>query len=510
MKKNIFYALLLCCTLLYISCKIINPVDEIMLMNTEEFTAERKFIEQLLSQPDFQDTLGLHLINENNAQEQTGSKKAQSGSPSLLINFTASWTQAEGIPISKTWFVPKENPLAERTNTTLTACLNGKETLVPISEIAPPYIGLLVDGLCVTDNNYPLVRYISINVTAANDSAKNKRLQKKIIALETALKTTLAQTPSPLVQPQPQIVWICAAGDLMLDRGSGDILIEEGVVGILGGTADYFKKSDINLVNLEGAVSDRGAKITKSYNFRFNPKTVPALKAGNINAVLLANNHIYDYGETAFLDTLEYLEKNDIAILGAGRDINTASSPFIFNTDQLEVHVFGMASFPIERSGWDGASVGATAKKAGMLFNGQDSVKKLKENFVKKDNVLNVLLFHGGHEWTWKPDANTRSLYTDLAHSGADLLIGSHPHTVQGFEWIDDKLIFWSLGNYVFAGMKGIEGGEEGLLIRLGYVGKTLVYFEPVPVQLNGKRSDIGSAKQLKRFYSFSRELAVK
>jgi len=500
-KENYFFIILVCCTLLFLSCKIINHVDEILLINTEEFTAEREFIEELFSQQDFQNNLRIHLIKKNDAQLN---------SPSLLINFTASWTQAEGEPVSKTWFVPKENPLNERTNTTLTDCFNGTETLVPIKEITPPYTGLLVDGLCVTDENYPLVRYITINVKAADDNVKNKRLQKKIAALETALKTTLAKMPSPLIQPQPKIVWICAAGDLMLDRGSGDILIEEGAVGILGGTSDYFIKSDISIVNLEGAVSDRGAKIKKSYNFRFNPKTVPALKAGNINAVLLANNHIYDYGETAFLDTLDYLEQNDIAILGAGRNITTAAAPFVYKTDQLEVRVFGMASFPIERSGWDGASVSATEKKAGMLFNGQDSVKKLKENFVKDDNVLNVLLFHGGHEWTWRPEAGTRSLYTDLAHSGADLLIGSHPHTVQGFEWIDDKLIFWSLGNYVFAGMKGIEGGEEGLMIRLGYVGKTLVYFEPVPVQLDGKRSDIGSARQLKRFYSLSRELAVK
>jgi poly-gamma-glutamate synthesis protein (capsule biosynthesis protein) len=81
---------------------------------------------------------------------------------------------------------------------------------------------------------------------------------------------------------------------------------------------------------------------------------------------------------------------------------------------------------------------------------------------------------------------------------------------VQGFEWLDGKLVFWSLGNYVFAGLNGLNGGEEGLLIRLGYVGKTLIYFEPVPVQLKGPRSDIGKAEQLKRFYALSRELAGK
>jgi poly-gamma-glutamate synthesis protein (capsule biosynthesis protein) len=503
-KRNCFRTVFLgFCALLFFSCGIKTTVDGVMLTQGEEFSAERKFLEQLFSQPDFSDDLGLCLIRENETQEQ---EEVKTGSPSMIIEFASSWTQAEGIPVSKTWFVPKENPLAERTVTSLAACLDGKETLVPIGEITPPYTGLFVDGLCVADENYPLIQYVSIRVMAANSGEKKRRISKKIAMLETMIE----KAPKPLILSAPSIVWICAAGDLMLERGAGDILIDEGAEGVLGKTADYFKKSDINLVNLEGAVSDRGVKVKKSYNFRFNPLTVPPLKTAGINAVLLANNHIFDYGEIAFLDTLEHLEKNEITALGAGRNIAAAATPFIFEKDQLEVRVFGIASFPRERSGWDGASVRATAEKAGMFFAGKDSIEMLKKNFIQKDDVLNVLLFHGGHEWTWKPEANTRSLYTELAHNGADLLIGSHPHTTQGFEWIGEKLVFWSLGDYVFAGMGGIEGGDEGLLIRLGYSGKTLVYFEPVPVKIKGPRSDIGPAEQLKRFYALSRELNAK
>jgi len=510
-KCNYFHAFFAgFCTLLFFYCGTITPVDSIMLMQGKEFSAEREFLEQLFSQPEFLGTLGLRLIRENGTDEQERAKEAQAGfsaQPTLIVELAASWTKAEGIPVSKTWFVPRENPLAERTGTSLAACLDGKETLVPLGKIEPPYTGLLVDGLCAADENYPLVRYVSIRIRAADNSAKNiKQLQNKIAALE----TKLTQAPKPLVQQTPSVVWICAAGDLMLGRGSGDILIKEGAEGIFGKTADYFKRSDLNLVNLEGAVSVRGVKIAKSYNFRFDPKTIPPLKAAGIHAVLLANNHIFDYGETAFLDTLDILEKNGIAALGAGRDISAAAAPFIFAAKQLEIRIFGIASFPRERSGFDGANVAASREKAGMLYSTRGGAEQLKENFVRKDGVLNVVLFHGGHEWTWKPDAYTRSLYTELAQSGADLIIGSHPHTVQGFEWLEGKAVFWSLGNYIFAGMNGIEGGEEGLLIRLGYAGKTLVYFEPVPVQLKGPRSTVGPAAQIKRFYTLSRELAGK
>jgi poly-gamma-glutamate capsule biosynthesis protein CapA/YwtB (metallophosphatase superfamily) len=487
--------------LFFFSCRTVTPVDGVMINNGKEFAAEREFLEKLFSQPDFQNTLGLRLILDREQQ-----KTQPAGSPALIVEFAASWTQAEGIPVSKTWFVPREDPLAERTGTSLAACLNGSETLVTIGELAPPYTGLLVDGLCVTDEKYPLVRYVSIRIREAQSEAeKNERLQEKI----TALERTLTETPKPLVRNAPSIVWICAAGDLMLGRGAGDILIREGAQGIFGKTADYFKRSDLNMLNLEGAVSGSGARVLKSYNFRFDPQTIPPLKAAGIHAALVANNHAFDFGETAFLDTLKHLEENRIAALGAGRDINAAAAPFIFTKGDLEIRVFGFASFPTESSGWNGAMVSASEKKVGMLF-GRAGAERLKQNFVKKDGVLNVLFFHGGNEWTWEPDANTRSLYREMARSGADLIIGTHPHTVQGFEWLEGKPVFWSLGNYVFSGMDGTDGGEEGLLIRLGYAGKTLVYFEPVPVQLKGPRSGLGPARQLKDFFILSRELKMR
>jgi len=491
------------CALLLFSCRTVTPVDGVMINSGKEFAAEHEFLVQLFSQPDFQNTLGLRLILDNGTGEQQ--KTQVPGSPALIVEFTASWTKPEGIPVSKTWFVPREDPLAERTGTSLAACLDGSETLVTIGEIAPPYAGLLVDSLCVTDENYPLVKYVSIRVREAqSEGEKDTRLREKIAALE----KTLAETPKPLVRNAPSIVWICAAGDLMLGRGAGDILIKEGARGIFGKTADYFKRSDVNLLNLEGAISSSGARVIKSYNFRFDPLTVPPLKAGGINAVLLANNHAFDFGETAFLDTLKHLEESGIAVLGAGRNIHAAATPFVFKKENFEIRVFGLASYPTETSGWSGASVSASTEKAGMLF-GRAGADRLKENFVRKDGVLNVIFFHGGNEWTWRPDADTRSLYAELARSGADLIIGSHPHTVQGFEWLEGKPVFWSLGNFVFAGMDETDGGEEGLLIRLGYAGKTLVYFEPVPVQLKGPRSDIGPAAQLNFFYTLSRELKM-
>jgi poly-gamma-glutamate synthesis protein (capsule biosynthesis protein) len=100
-------------------------------------------------------------------------------------------------------------------------------------------------------------------------------------------------------------------------------------------------------------------------------------------------------------------------------------------------------------------------------------------------------------------------LYAGFIRAGADLIIGSHPHVVQGFEWIGGKAVFWSLGNYVFGGMEN-TGGETGLLISLGYMGTRLIYLEPHAVILSHNRTNLGSVKDLDRFYALSRELQAR
>jgi poly-gamma-glutamate synthesis protein (capsule biosynthesis protein) len=130
-------------------------------------------------------------------------------------------------------------------------------------------------------------------------------------------------------------------------------------------------------------------------------------------------------------------------------------------------------------------------------------VDKLKEGFSA--SALDMVFFHGGNEWTTAPDARTRALYTDLLKAGADIIIGSHPHIVQGFEWIEGKPVFWSLGNFVFAGMENTGGGDEGLFIRLGFWGTKLIYIEPYPLALSGPRTKIAPMEGLKDFYARSR-----
>jgi poly-gamma-glutamate synthesis protein (capsule biosynthesis protein) len=395
-------------------------------------------------------------------------------------------TNDEELVLAQTCFVPCADASSPRRKTTLADCLAGLERIIPAAELAPPNIALRVDGLSLDDDGYPLVQTVTLSIRENTvpekaQAKKRKRIEWAAQALKTALEESIT------VEKPAKIVWIAAAGDLMLERGAQEILLKEGPAGIFGETAPLLLKADVALLNLEGTVSSKGKKITKSYNFRFRPEVVPALKDAGIDAVLCANNHIFDYGYEAFIDTLSYLKGAGIGALGAGLNEQEATQAYVFSALPYPIQVFGLASFPREQY-WDGMSIAAGADKAGILYVGKDGAEKL--HFAPDDTTLDIVLFHGGVEWSHEPSSATRSLCADLVEKGADLIIGSHPHIVQRFEWVHNAPVFWSLGNFVFSGMDN-SGGDKGLFVMLGFLGKRLFYLEQYPLILSGPRTSI-------------------
>ena len=481
-------------------CACGSAVDYVEINGGSENKQEIMFIAAL-----FQENAGFetHKLRLRTAKSESGG----SDSASLYIDIVSSWEYGGGygnIVISRDFYAPCADPLAARTNTTLAACLDGTEKVVPVAEIMPPFTALRVDGLALGDEAYPLVRVTGVRIRAAENEKSGKRLNKKIRFLTGALESA----EKTLISPRPQPLWIAAGGDLMLDLGAADILLDEGSAGIFGGTAAMLESADIALVNFEGVASELGTRVRKSFNFHVVPEVAPALKSAGIDAALHANNHVFDFGETAFLDSLANLSNAGIGVVGAGHNDEEASQPFVFKRGDDVCRVFGLASFPRERNGWDGANAAALPDRPGMLHAERGGKEKLIAKLSSGENTFDIILFHGGVEWSTKPDAATRELYTDLINAGADIVIGSHPHIVQGFEWVNGKPVFWSLGNYVFGGMEDRAGGEEGLFVRLGFLDGRLLYMEPFALTLIGVRTVIAPQEKLETFYTRSLELA--
>jgi poly-gamma-glutamate synthesis protein (capsule biosynthesis protein) len=505
------------------------PVYTVSISPGEEFKAEQAFLESLLTDQNL-DSLGVRMA---------------SGTAGIVIECFSAWefelvaadsdgAVAEVIPLSRAWYVPREDILTGRGDTSLAACLEGREILIPLEELAPPFIALRVDGRTADDAAYPLIRATGVRLRVEGEGSpgtdpgagdrsgtnagtgNHNGMGEKIAALAEMIRKEARSCPAA----PPELLWIACSGDLMLGRGAERILFSEGPQGLFGGAAAVLKEADLTLVNLEGAVSARGTRTEKAFNFRFSPAVAGPLREAGIDAALLANNHVFDWGTDGFLDTLDHLEKAGIGVPGAGRDEAAAGRPFVFKKGNAGVQVFGLASYPVERSGWDGRSIAAGENRPGILHTGRGGAALIGAALAAEagnadrtagtripSGDLLAVLFHGGDEWSSRPNQSTRKLCRDLILSGADLIVGSHPHIVQGFEWLEGKPVFWSLGNFVFAGMENTNGGDQGLCIRLGFLGKRMVYFEPFPLELRGPRTDIAPSEKLERFYALSREL---
>jgi poly-gamma-glutamate synthesis protein (capsule biosynthesis protein) len=458
------------------------------------------------------------VVFDSSAPESGAAENAD-----IVIAYNERWEGAaesekaeteNGILISRRWFVPRKDALDPRPGTTLESCIGEEadETLVPLSDLDAPFVALKIDGRGISDEDYPLVRAVraEFRVTQkalavpwffpkARARKRSRLVEEKIASLKDGFKSADGKRG----EEAPRVVWIAAGGDVMLGRGASEILFKEGAEGIFGGTAALLKNADIAVINLEGVISARGEKIQKSYNFRFPVAVADALFDAGIDAVLHANNHVFDYGPEAFKDSLAALKRAGIAALGAGGDIAEAASAYERAAPDGTIRLFGIASFPRERD-WDGASAAARENSAGMLFASRVGIEKLKGNL---SDGFDIVFFHGGNEWSDAPDTRTRALYEELAEAGADLIIGTHPHVVQGFEWIGGTAVFWSLGNYVFGGMDDTPGGERGLFVNLGYTGKKLVYLEPSAVALKDNRAVLAAPSELETFYARSKVL---
>jgi len=231
--------------------------------------------------------------------------------------------------------------------------------------------------------------------------------------------------------------------------------------------------ADIFSVNNEFCYSKRGEALKgKTYTFRANPSDASLLKNLGIDFVNLANNHTYDYGEEALLDTFDTLNMYDVPFVGAGRNLDEASRPLYYVVNGRKIAF--VAATQIERS--TNYTKEATESRAGVLKTLEPSkyVSVIKEAAKNADTV--IALVHWGTEGDEKYGADQEELAMAFVNAGADCIVGCHSHCLQGVEFIDNVPVYYSLGNYWFAvdeempkryktGIAKIIIGEDGRII---------------------------------------------
>ncbi len=205
---------------------------------------------------------------------------------------------------------------------------------------------------------------------------------------------------------------------------------------------------DVMMVNNEFPYTNRGtATEGKTYTFRADTDTVSYLHDMGVDVVSLANNHAYDYGEIGLLDTFDTLESAGIPYVGAGRNLEEAIKPVYFITENIKIAI--VSATQIERLE-NPDTREATANSAGVL-RCLDPSRLLEVVSEAKGNSDFVIVFiHWGTENVTEPDWAQLDQAPKLAQAGADLIVGAHPHCLQGFEYYGDVPVVYSLGNFWF------------------------------------------------------------
>ncbi len=248
-------------------------------------------------------------------------------------------------------------------------------------------------------------------------------------------------------------VKILFAGDMNFDRRYANMNALAGRGGEITEALDEdiitaMQEADITMINNEFPYSDRGTPTAgKKFTFRADPSTVRYLTYLGVDIVGLANNHAYDHGPDALLDTFDTLDDAEIRYVGAGHDLEEAMTPQYFEAGGMTIAF--TAATQIERS-LPPDTKEATETEPGVLRT-LDPEKYLEVIREADENAdFTIAFVHWGTENEHMYEASQKELAEKYVEAGADLIIGAHPHVLQGFGYIEDVPVVYSMGNFWF------------------------------------------------------------
>jgi poly-gamma-glutamate synthesis protein (capsule biosynthesis protein) len=219
-----------------------------------------------------------------------------------------------------------------------------------------------------------------------------------------------------------------------------------GISGVLDSAyRQEIADADIFFVNEEFPFSDRGTQAAdKQYTFRLPPEKVSIFQDIGIDGVTLANNHALDFGTDALLDSCVALDSAGIGHTGAGANLDAAKQAVTYEVNGRKIAIVG-ASRVFPQTDW-----AAGASHPGMLSAYDPAVLLEQIRTLRQNQDIVIAYIHWGIEREETPNDIQKNLARQLIDAGADLVIGAHPHVLQGIEYYKGKPIIYSLGNFIF------------------------------------------------------------
>lgn len=247
-------------------------------------------------------------------------------------------------------------------------------------------------------------------------------------------------TETPVIPFKPQSIVVSVAGDCTmgsyLEEGQTfdpeyrepgsyeDYYSSNGPDYFFKNVKEIFANDDFTWVNLEGPLTNHAPVEIKTFPIRCHPEEINTLKAGSVEVCHVANNHIYDCGWNGFEDTVNILKENGFGVNGEGHKYTAMKNG-------IQISFLGYTSFAANSE----------------LY---ETIKKdIEEVRAAGSNVV-MVQFHGGEERIYYPPEDQKDLFRYTIDTGADVVIGAHPHVIQGIEMYNGKPICYSMGNFSF------------------------------------------------------------
>lgn len=321
------------------------------------------------------------------------------------------------------------------------------------------------------------------------------------------------ETPAvPVVAPEPEIpkISLAAAGDVMLARKLDRLMKERGIDYPFSQTAAVLFDADLAFANLESPLSTRGEKLLgKGIWFRGRPENAQALVQAGFDVLSIANNHAVDYDSPALLDTIEILQGFGIKTVGGGENIAAARRPVSVEVKGIKVTFLAYSemtdivwSFKYPRR------LKATEDTPGIAPLVVDEILA-DVAAIREETDFVVVSLHWGTEYRHQPESYQQEIAHRLIDGGVDLIIGHHPHCLQGIEVYKNGLIAYSLGNFVFD-QNWSDMTREGLLLKMIITPDGWEDVNIYPIFINDGQPVIAEGEQAESILSLTRNISEK
>ena len=315
------------------------------------------------------------------------------------------------------------------------------------------------------------------------------------------LESTEQMIEETETEEEPEETTLLFAGDVLLAYQSvmGNYQ-SDGITGILSeDLLQQMQEADILMVNNEFPFSTGGTKAPdKQYTFSVDPKYVSVLNEMGVDIVSLANNHSLDFGKEALSDTFTTLDGAGILYAGAGESIERAKALQVIEKNGMKFG-FLASSRVIPVTNWD-----VRNSQPGVFTTYDDTMLVQEITAAQEQCDFLTVYVHWGIEREAYPQNYQTKIAADCFAAGADLVIGAHPHCLQGIEFMDGKPVFYSLGNFIFN-----TTTEKTALIEVTVDAEKNVGYRMIPAKAVNGRTVLLEGTDASGVWSYMQEISV-